>query len=173
MIAGVADVSSSDQPFIVNVAEAPTFGHPVFASTIEFEPEDADRWRDLGVNIAILQPGQANCMYHHEPVQEDFLVLAGECIVILDGEERRLRQWDFVHCPPGADHVFVGAGEGPSAVLMIGSRREDAAHYPVNEVAAKYGASVSTPTDSPAEAYAEWRGEPPPRLPNPWPLQAG
>ena len=67
--------------------------------------------------MQILQPGQPNCLYHSEPVQEDFLVLHGECLVILEGEERRLRQWDFVHCPPGAEHVFVGAGDGPCAVL--------------------------------------------------------
>jgi uncharacterized cupin superfamily protein len=95
----------------------------------------------------------------------------GRCIVILDGEERRLRQWDFVHCPAGTEHVFVGAGEGPSAVLMIGSRREDAAHYPVNDVAAKYDASVTTATDRPAEAYADWRREPRRPTRNPWPLQ--
>ena len=82
-------------------------------------------------------------------------MLHGECIVILDGEERHLRQWDFLHCPAGTEHVFVGAGDGPCAVLMIGSRREDAAHYPVNEVAAKYGASVTKTTDEPAEAYAD------------------
>jgi uncharacterized cupin superfamily protein len=104
-------------------------------------------------------------------VQEDFLVLEGECMIILDGEERHLRQWDFVHCPAGTEHVFVGAGEGPSAVLMIGSRREDVAHYPVNEVAAKYDASVTTPTDEPAEAYADWRREPRRPTGNPWPLR--
>jgi uncharacterized cupin superfamily protein len=54
-----------------------------------------------------MQPGQPNCRYHSEPVQEDFLVLAGECIVILEGEERRMRQWDFLHCAAGTEHVFV------------------------------------------------------------------
>jgi uncharacterized cupin superfamily protein len=110
-------------------------------------------------------------MYHSEPVQEDFLVLEGECIVILEGEERRLRQWDFVHCPAGTEHVFVGAGDGPCAILMIGSRREDRAHYPVNEVAAKYGASVTKATDDPSEAYAAWRRDPIGPTPNPWPLR--
>src|SRR3954463_7781209 len=80
-------------------------------------------------------------------VQEDFLVLHLTCIAILDGKEHRLRQWDFVHCPAGTEHVFVGAGEAPCAMLMIGSRRLDQAHYPVNEVAAKYGASAQTTTD--------------------------
>ncbi len=117
-----------------------------------------------------MMPGQPNCRYHSEPVQEDFLVLRGECIAILDGEERPLRQWDFLHVPAGVPHVFVGAGEEPCAVLMIGSRREDAAHYEVNEVAARYDASVTAPTDDPREAYADWSREPRRPAPNPWPL---
>jgi uncharacterized cupin superfamily protein len=159
-----------DRPFVMNVAEAPATGHPHRSTSIEFESADAP-WPDTGVNIQIMQPGQPNCRYHSEPVQEDFLVLYGDCLVIIDGEERALRQWDFVHCPAGTEHVFVGAGEGPSAVLMIGSRREDEAHYPVNAVAAKYDASVSTATDEPSEAYADWRKLPRIQMLNPWPLE--
>lgn len=158
-----------DEPLIINVAAAPAFSHPRRATLIDFEPEDAP-WPDTGVNIQVMQPGQPNCRYHSEPVQEDFLVLCGECIVILDGEERPLRQWDLVHCPAGVPHVFVGAGDGPCAVLMTGSRREDAAHYPVNELAAKYDASATAATDEPAEAYADWRREPWTPTDNPWPL---
>jgi uncharacterized cupin superfamily protein len=128
-------------------------------------------WPDLGVNVQIMEPGQPNCRYHSEVVQEDFLVIHGECIVILEGEERRLRQWDFVHCPAGTDHVFVGAGDGPCAVLMIGARHKEGVHYPVNEVAAKYDASVRQATNEPAEAYSDWRQEPWRRAPNPWPLR--
>jgi uncharacterized cupin superfamily protein len=158
-----------DEPFVLNLAEARARSHSRRATIIDLEPEGAE-WRDTAVNIQVMQPGQPNCRYHSEPVQEDFLVLHGECIVILEGEERRLRQWDYVHCPAGTEHVFVGAGDGPCAVLMIGSRREDAAHYPVSEVAAKYDASVTAETDDPAEAYADWRSEPRRPAPNPWPL---
>jgi uncharacterized cupin superfamily protein len=158
-----------DEPFVVNVAAAPALGHPRRASVIKLEPDDVS-WPDTGVNIQIMHPGQPNCRYHSEPVQEDFLVLHGECLVILDGEERLLRQWDFLHCPAGTEHVFVGAGHGPCAVLMIGSRRDEATHYPVNELAAKYDASVSEATDDPAEAYADWRKEPRRPTQNPWPL---
>jgi len=158
-----------DEPFVVNVADAPALGHPRRATIIDFEADGAP-WPDTGVNIQIMQPGQPNCRYHSEPVQEDFLVLAGECIAILDGRERPLRQWDFLHCPAGIGHVFVGAGDGPCAVLMIGSRRKHEAHYPVDAAAAKYDASVTTETDDPAEAYADWRQEPPRRIPSPWPL---
>lgn len=118
-----------------------------------------------------MEPGEPNGRYHSEPVQEDFLVLYGECIAIVDGEERVLRQWDFLHCPAGTDHIFVGAGDGPCAVVMIGSRRVDACHYTVNDTAARYGASVSTETDDPAEAYADWSAEGPDvRVPNPLPF---
>src|SRR5918999_6021273 len=143
-----------NEPFIINVAAAPTISRPGRATLIRFEPEDL-QWPDTGVNIQVMQPGQPNCKYHSEPVQEDFLVLHGECIAIVEGEEHRLRQWDFVHCPAGVNHVFVGAGDGPCAVLMIGSRREDAAHYPVNAGAARDDASVKEATDDPAEAYAD------------------
>jgi uncharacterized cupin superfamily protein len=157
-----------DEPFVVNLADAPARARPRRSTRIELEPEGGV-WPDTGVNVQVMAPGQPNCLYHSEPVQEDFLVLAGECIAIVDGEERRLRRWDFLHCPAGTEHVFVGAGEGPCAVLMIGSRREDRAHYPVNEVAARYGASAKAATDDPAEAYADWRREPSESVPSPWP----
>ncbi len=158
-----------DKPLIVNLADAPARRHPNRAAILDWEPEDGP-WPDTGVNVQVMEPGQPNCKYHDEPVQEDFLVLHGECIAIVDGEEKPLRQWDFFHCPAGVAHVFVGAGDGPCAVLMIGSRRTDAAHYPVNDVAAKYGASVDRETDEPEEAYAEWRKRPWEEIPSPWPL---
>jgi uncharacterized cupin superfamily protein len=158
-----------DEAFVVNLADAPVLGHSRRASRIALEPDGVD-WPDTGVNVQILQPGQPNCRYHSEPVQEDFLVLHGECLLIMDGEERRLRTWDFVHCPAGTAHVFVGAGDGPSAVLMIGSRRLDEVHYLVEPLAARWDASVREPTDEPAQAYADWRVEEPRPVPNPWPL---
>jgi uncharacterized cupin superfamily protein len=158
-----------DRPQIVNLADWPAAAHPDRSTVLDLEGDD-ERWPDTGVNVQILQPGRPNCRYHSEPVQEDFLVLHGECIAIVDGEERRMRQWDFLHCPAGVEHVFVGAGDAPCAVLMIGSRRKDEAHYPVNEVAAKYDASVSAPTDDPAEAYADWPRELWRSVENPWPL---
>ena len=161
-----------DEPFVVNLADAPASAHPRRATQVRLERESGE-WPDTGVNVQVMAPGQPNCMYHSEPVQEDFLVLGGECIAIVDGEERKLRQWDFLHCPAGVEHVFVGAGDGPCAVLMIGSRRLDAAHYPVNAVAAKYGASASAETDEPAQAYAEWRREPWVDVPSPWPPRPG
>jgi uncharacterized cupin superfamily protein len=167
--AGAIPSHPVDEILIANIAEARARSHSRRATLLEFEPEDAP-WPDTALNVQIMQPGQPNCRYHSEPVQEDFLVLHGECIAIVEGVERPLRRWDLLHCPAGVEHVFVGAGDGPCALLAIGSRREDAAHYPVDPVAAKYDASVSEPTDDPDVAYADWRREPRRPIPNPWPL---
>jgi uncharacterized cupin superfamily protein len=107
-------------------------------------------------------------MYHRETAQEGYLVLHGECILIVEDEERRMRQWDYAHLPAGTAHVCVGAGDGPCAVLMVGTRRaEEELLYPVSEVAARYGASVERETASGDEAYARFpRGS---RRLLPWP----
>jgi uncharacterized cupin superfamily protein len=157
-----------DGTLIVNLADAPAWRHPKRATQIRVEPPDAE-WADIGVNVRIMEPGQPSTRYHSEPVQEDFLVLHGECIAIIDGEERNLRQWDFLHCPAGVAHAFVGAGDGPCAVLNIGSRRRDEARYVVNELAARYDASAAAETDQPDEAYADWRQHVWERIPAPWP----
>jgi uncharacterized cupin superfamily protein len=111
----------------------------------DIEAPDAP-FEHFGINVHVVQPGQANAMYHAEGNQEDFLVLAGECIVVIEEEERRLRPWDLVHCPPGTRHVFVGAGDGPCAILMVGARLDQGrAQYPASDVAAKHGASAADP----------------------------
>jgi len=149
-----------DEPFVMNIADAPATSRPRRATMIDFEP-DGKSWPDTGVNVQVMQPGQPNCKYHSEPVQEDFLVLHGECIVILEGEERPLRAWDFVHCPPGARHTFVGTGDQPCVIFMIGARRDgDTITYPRSETACARNAGVQAETDIPAEAYAPfapWR----------------
>jgi uncharacterized cupin superfamily protein len=124
-------------------------------------------FRDVGVRVCVLPPGDPNALYHSEGVQEGFLVLSGECVLVVEEEERPLRQWDYFHCPADTRHVIVGAGDGPCVLLMLGARPEvETLRYPVSEVAAKYGASVAQETASPAEAYADWPGEfEPVRLP--------
>jgi uncharacterized cupin superfamily protein len=122
-------------------------------SECAFESGEAE-FRQVGVRLHVLPPGEPNGFYHSESQQEDFLVLAGECRLLVDGEERRLRPWDFFHSPPGTEHVFVGAGEEPCVILMCGARWGDwTVHYPVSDLAARYGASVAKETDSPREAY--------------------
>lgn len=160
-----------DEPFVVNLAEAPAIAGARGATFIKLEPEGA-HWPDTGVNVQVMEPGQPNGRYHSEPVQEDFLVLYGQCIAIVMNEQHELRQWDFLHCPAGTEHIFVGAGDGPCAVLMIGCRRKAGLHYPVNELAARYDASAAEDTDDPSEAYADWiAAGPDVTVPNPFRLR--
>jgi uncharacterized cupin superfamily protein len=107
-------------------------------------------------------------MYHAEDAQEGFFILEGECLLIVEGEERLMKQWDYFHCPNGTAHITVGAGDGPCAILMLGARKPGRPiRYPVNELAARYGASVAEETDSAREAYA---GQPDPvPAKAPWP----
>jgi uncharacterized cupin superfamily protein len=135
------------------------------------EPREAP-FSDFGVNVRVLWPGDPSALYHAEAAQEGFLVLCGECTLIVEDEERPLRQWDFFHCPAGTRHVIVGSGSGPCAILMIGARPEkETIGYPVSEAAARYGASVARETSEPDEAYADWPGDyVPTRLE--WPLEA-
>jgi uncharacterized cupin superfamily protein len=140
--------------FVVNVGDAQATRRGPFAPTVRFEDPD-DRFPGIGVNVRVLEPGQLASLYHSETVPEAFLVLSGEVLAVVEGEERTLRQWDFAYCPPGTEHVFVGAGEGPAAILMMGARGpEHRVHYPVSEAAARYGASVEREASEPAEAYA-------------------
>ncbi len=147
---------SSDGWFVVNVRDAQWLNSETFGSGCVFESQE-HYFPQVGINIAVMLPGEPNCLYHSESQQEDFLVLAGACKVLVEGEERALEQWDFVHCPAGTEHVFVGAGDGPCVVLMVGARTEDEQLlYPVSELAARYGASAEQETPDPKEAYAKF-----------------
>ena len=160
---------TSDGWFVLNLEDALAVrNEQKGGTTYPIEPREAP-FRGFGVHVDVLPPGQPNALYHAEGEQEGFLVLAGECTLVVEEEERSLRQWDYFHCPPDTRHVFVGAGDAPCAILMIGRRAEDEKLlYPVSEVAAKYGASASKETGSPDEAYAAWPGEfEPTRVP--WP----
>jgi uncharacterized cupin superfamily protein len=122
-----------------------------------FEGEEVD-FPQLGINVSVLEPGVPMAMYHWEADQEDFLVLAGEALLIVEGEERPLRAWDFVHCPPDTKHTIVGAGDGPCVVLAVGARaHQDGSGwggYTVDEVAQRHGAGVEQETTDAQEAYA-------------------
>jgi uncharacterized cupin superfamily protein len=157
--------------FVVNVGEAAWLRHDAFGGRCVFESSgrvlaerpgvEPQQFAQLGFTLAVLEPGKPTGMFHAESSQENFLVLAGECLLLIEEEERQLRAWDFVHCPPGTRHTFVGTGEAPCAIFMTGARREgDTIVYPVSETARARGAGVETETRSPAEAYApfgHWR----------------
>ena len=140
--------------FVLNVADARWLNGD-FGFYTRFENREKAPFQQVGINIGVLAPGQPACMYHGEDEQEDFLVLAGEALLLVEGQERALKQWDFVHCPPWTEHVFVGAGDGPCTILALGTRLKDDVVYPASELAQRHNAGVKETTRSPQEAYAD------------------
>jgi uncharacterized cupin superfamily protein len=158
---------ASDGWFVVNVRDAEWWTSQTFGSGCSFETREFS-FPQLGLNLSVLEPGEPNCLYHSESQQEAFLVLSGECRLLVEGEERLLGPWDFFHCPAGTEHVFVGAGDGPCVILMAGARSEDEQLlYPVSQLAARYGASVEDETPDPGQAYARFE-RPERRRPSYW-----
>jgi uncharacterized cupin superfamily protein len=139
--------------FVVNARDARWMWNEM-GGYCNFEEGDT-RFEQLGINLNALNPGVPMAMYHEEPGQEDFLVLKGEALLIVEGQERPLKAWDFVHCPPHTKHVILGAGDGPALVLAVGARKGQAS-YPVEEAAVRHGAGVETETSSPKDAYAKY-----------------
>ncbi len=138
--------------YVLNVRDARWLGNELGCYAL-LEGEAA-RFEQVGISVGVVLPGQPNAMYHAEDAQEDFLVLKGECVLVVEGEERRLRAWDFVHCPPMTEHVFVGAGDGPCVVVAVGARRKGRKLvYPVEEAALRRGAGVEEETSEPSVAY--------------------
>jgi uncharacterized cupin superfamily protein len=143
--------------FVLNARQAPwrfAEGRGAY-SVLEGEPE----FQQVGIHLVSLGPGEAMAMYHWEADQEDFLVVAGEALLVVEGQERPLRQWDFVHCPPRTKHVIVGAGEGICTIVAVGARDRstgpDWGGYTVDEAALRHGAGVEQETRDPKEAYAK------------------
>ena len=167
--ARLEDVGSGLAPaspgwFVVNAGEAAWVRNEAFGGRCVFESTPrvlAERpdvepqfFTETGFTLAVLEPGKPSGMYHAESTQEDFLVLHGTCLLLIEDQERELRGWDFVHCPPGTRHTFVGTGDGPCVIFMTGARREgDSIVYPSSDTARAHDAGVETETPSPAEAY--------------------
>ena len=167
-------VPAGDGWFVLNARDA-RWLDGTLGKYCGFEGKEA-RFPQLGINLNVLAPGEPMTMYHRENLQEDFLVLAGACVLIVEGEERPLRRWDLFHCPAGVDHAIVGAGSGPSLVLAVGARtgeEERGEHglvYPADPAAQRHGAAVAETTTNPKDAYAgfayEWRAYEPGWLPD-------
>lgn len=150
-------VAIGDGWFVLNAKDARWYHADGRPALCNFEGETF--FQQLGINIVVLGPGQPMAMYHWEADQEDFLVLSGEALLIVQGEERPLKRWDFVHCPPHTNHVIIGAGDGPCVVVAVGARilsvdNPDWGGYPVDETALRHGAGVEQETTIPEEAYA-------------------
>jgi quercetin dioxygenase-like cupin family protein len=159
--------------FVVNVRDAEWWFAETRGARCAFENEYGDppvEFGQLGINITVLEQGQT-VLYHAEENEEAFLVLSGKCALIVENEERPLRAWDFVHCPPWTEHGFVGVSEEPCVIVMVGSRVGPGVRYPASRVAARHEASVAEATSDWRQAYATvepYRRERPPswaRLP--------
>jgi uncharacterized cupin superfamily protein len=144
--------------FVLNARDArwadrPGWGH-------EAGLQGQGDFAQLGVALYVLGPREPMAMYHWEADQEDFLVLAGEALLVVEGEERSLRQWDFVHCPPGTKHVIVGAGDMPCVVFAVGAREHQGGAgwgaYTVDEAALRHDAGVEEETNDAEVAYARF-----------------
>jgi uncharacterized cupin superfamily protein len=144
--------------FVLNAADATWRERPGRGFFCELE--GGGDFPQLGINIQVLGPGEPMAMYHWEADQEDFLVLSGDAVLIVEGEERQLRQWDFVHCPPGASHVIVGSGDRGCVVLATGARVDSTGPnwgaYTVDEAALRRGAGVEEETMDQVGAYARF-----------------
>jgi uncharacterized cupin superfamily protein len=160
--------------FVVNARKAPWIDREGRGAVSRFEGfEGAADFSQLGINVRVLGPGEPMSMYHWEADQEDFLVISGEALAIVEGEERPMRPWDLLHCPAGTNHVIVGAGDGPCVVVAVGARDKsvdspDWGGYPVDETALRHGAGVETETSDAVEAYARFKDGEPARYRDGW-----
>ncbi|MGH3037616.1 MAG: cupin domain-containing protein [Gaiellaceae bacterium] len=163
--AGAGLVTAGPGWFVLNAREAQwnqREGRGFSVNLTGSSDEEAEtHFRQLGVNVFVLGPGEPIGLYHWEADQEDFLVLAGEALLLVEGQERPLRQWDFVHCPAETRHIIVGAGDGPCAVLAVGGRAHideycNGGAYTVDEVALRHGAGVEEETNDADVAYARF-----------------
>jgi uncharacterized cupin superfamily protein len=156
-------VAATDGWFTVNVRDAAWVTNDHFGAACVIERE-AGQFPQIGYTLAVLQPGQPSGLYHREDDQEDFLVLSGECIAIIENQERDIQAWDFVHCPAGTEHIFVGAGDGPCVIFMAGAREHrGSAGYPRSDVALRHQAGVSgeDSSDAPYAPFPKWKPGPP------------
>jgi quercetin dioxygenase-like cupin family protein len=146
-------VPRTDGWFVLNAHDVPWTHTDRLGSACFFESEE-QRFPELGFNVNVMPPGHFGSMYHAEPSQEGFLVLAGQGVVVVEGVERKLRAWDYFHCPADTPHVLVATGDEPLIYVAAGSRAKRGVVYLVDETAQTHGAAVSEETTEGREAYA-------------------
>jgi uncharacterized cupin superfamily protein len=105
--------------FVVNTSEALWRGGNGRTPICNFEGEE--RFRQFGINVTVIEPGQLATLYHAEGAQEAFLIISGRCLLLIEDERRPLEPWDFVHCPAGTPHALV-AGDERCVVVQVGAR---------------------------------------------------
>jgi uncharacterized cupin superfamily protein len=142
--------------FVVNARDARWLRNEM-RTVCRFGGQGEAHFDDLGIGLYWIEPGKPMSLYHHEAGQEDFLVVRGRGLLIVEGEERPLQAWDFVHFPPRTAHTVVAAGDEPVLILAVGARREKgSARYPVEPAAVRHGAGVTAASASPEETYASF-----------------
>lgn len=148
--------------FVLNARDAPwneRDGRGFYCEFEGYEGDEAD-FSQLGINLQVLRPGEPMAMYHWEADQEDFLVVFGEAVAIVEGEERPLRRWDLLHCPAKTEHTIVGAGDTPCVIVAVGARERSTGlewgAYTVADAARRHGAGVERETTDAREAYARF-----------------
>ncbi len=163
-------VPKGDGWFVLNAREARWYDRGERGAVCPFEGEP--EFEQVGVNLFVLGPGQPMSMYHWEVDQEDFLVVSGEALLIVEGQERPLRAWDFVHTPPRVAHTIVGAGDGACVIVAVGARQHQGSDewgaYPLDETARRHGASAEEETSSAEVAYARFAPRQPSRFRDEW-----
>jgi uncharacterized cupin superfamily protein len=173
-------VAAGEGWFVLNAREARWRHAEGCGDRLSFEGETD--FPQVGIGLRLLRPGEPMAMYHWETDQEDFLVLSGEALLVIEGEERRVRQWDFVHCPAGTQHVIVGAGDTACVVLAVGAREHQTTQapdgtvqwvagwgaYTVDEAALRHGAGVEKETTGAEQAYARFPEPEPTRYRDGW-----
>jgi uncharacterized cupin superfamily protein len=148
-------VADGDGWFVLNARDSRWRDAGRFGHYCDFEGKRP--FRQLGINVSVLEPGQAIGLYHRERAQEGFLVVSGECLLLVEGQERPLHAWDFVHSPGGTNHMIVGAGSAQSVVVAVGGRGgRKGLVYPVEPLARAHGVGVDRETAKPQEAYAPY-----------------
>ncbi len=155
---GLGLVPAGEGWFVLNAREAQWRYREGRGYRLPFEGDI--EFPQVGISLFVLAPGEPIGMYHWEADQEDFLVVSGRCLLLIEGEERPLEQWDFVHCPADASHMIVGGGDGPSVVLAVGAREHQDepgwGGYPVDDAALRHGAGVEEETTEAEQAYARF-----------------
>lgn len=153
-------VPTGDGWFVLNARETRWWDREGRGAAGDFDDEPEFPFPQLGIAVYVLGPGEPMAMYHWEADQEDFLVVQGEALLVAEGEERPLRQWDFVHCPVGMNHVIVGAGDGPCVIVAVGAREHQDGDgwggYHVDETAQRHNASSPVETTDATVAYARF-----------------
>jgi uncharacterized cupin superfamily protein len=154
--------------FVINARDA-RWMHNDMRSVCKFGGEGPAHFDDLGIGLYWIEPGRPMTLYHHEAGQEDFLILRGECVLVIETQERTVRAWDLVHCPPGTAHTLIAAGTESALILAVGARRErGSARYPVAAAAIRHGAGVPDAQTSARDHYVTFGtprpGPPPPFL---------